>query len=115
MGTPFYKQGVTGRDLKKPIRRMNKAMCAKFGDIFVTSTGESAPGRIVDSLHYNDNAEDIRYYAINREAGVPVVVWIQLDDLKELSRQVSQTLGVKDGFDIVEYENFYHIEWDPKE
>jgi len=115
MGTPFYKQGVSGRGLRKPMRRLNAALCEVYGDIFITSTDESAANRIVDSLHYPGFAEDIRNYAVKTQEGIPHIIWLDLAGLKGLCKRVSQSLGIEDGFDIVEYDNFFHIEWDPKE
>ena len=97
----FYKQGVDGRDLRKHMRRLLKRLVDAFGDVFVTSTGESAAGRRTDSLHYVGMAIDIRDYCI-QQGCKEHVFWEGL----------ASVCGK--GFDIVPYAGFYHIEYDPK-
>lgn len=90
----WYMQGVVGRLSNPCLKALGKIAAEEFRfgrDVFVTSIEEGihSPG----SLHYNGNAFDLR----------PTRTDIQ---------HIKHLLGPD--FDVVDEQNHYHIEFDPK-
>lgn len=91
--TIWYKQGVQGdlsNQCRKCMGRIHDQVYS-YSDMFITAIRDG--NHMAGSLHYNGNAFDFRKG-------------------KAKLHQVASAAG--QGFDAVEHDDHFHVEWDPK-
>lgn len=91
--TIWYKQGVQGdlsNQCRKCMGRIHDQVYS-YSDMFITAIRDG--NHMAGSLHYNGNAFDFRKG-------------------KAKLNQVASAAG--QGFDVIEHDTHFHVEWDPK-